>query len=374
MTSIVHELLSFTNDRNWSIYHNVKNISTALLVEASELQLALSRNLDSEIVEETADVASYFILLCYYGGLHPDVIDAMISYGDVPEGRSAANLADEVLERAARIAESYQWENPALKPGAEDFTKRIPGKDIVLLFSLLAGISRHQGLDLMEAMRSKLESNRRKYPVTDRAFAKYSSKEPPVEAVRSLHASARPEYWDRFSRELFGLIPLESRKRAAMLFDFDEKVSLERVYLIHGLHLDDVAILPLCQIPNPHAIFSMDMFSSISDRRLRTIIFDTIKNGHRLVSMGPVLTYVNKFYDENVFGPTIDTLLLNAGMIEIIKSRGGELGRVLELGTGSGFVSKSVLAHAESFEHLTVADLLPEIVDVARRNMRPVGV
>ena len=34
-------------------------------------------------------------------------------------------------------------------------------------------------------------------------------------------------------------------------------------------------------------------------------------------------------------------------------------------------MAKSVLAHAESFDHLSVADLLPEIVDVARRNILP---
>ena len=371
MAGIVHQLLAFTVDRHWSIYHNVKNVSTALLVEAAELRLAVSEGQDQDVVEEAADVASYFVLLCYYGGLHPDVIDAMITYGDPVEGRNADEIANEVLERAARMAESYQWVNPALKSGAEDFTKRISGKDIVHFFSLLAEIVGQKEHDLVEAMASKLESNKRKYPVTNKDFSKYSGEMPPVGVVKSLHASARPEYWDEFNKEMKGLIPLESRKRAALLFDFDEKVSLERVYLIHGLHLEAFNVLPLCQIPDPHAIFSMDMFSSISDRRLQSIIFDTIKHGHRLVGMGSVLTYVNKFYDQNVFGPTIDTLLLNAGLIEIIKARGGRLGRVLELGTGSGFVAKSVLAHADAFEHLTVADLLPEIVDVARRNMRP---
>ena len=371
MAGIVHQLLAFTDDRHWSIYHNVKNVSTALLVEAAELRLAVSKGQDQDIVEEAADVASYFVLLCYYGGLHPDVIDAMITYGDPVKGRSADEIADEVLECAARMAESYQWVNPSLKSGAEDFTKRISGKDIVHFFSLLAEITGQIGFDLVEAMVSKLESNKRKYPATNKDFSKYSGGMPPVGVVRSLHASARPEYWDEFSREMKGLIPMETRRRAALLFDFDEKVSLERIFLIYGLHLDAFNVLPLCQIPDPHAIFSMDMFSSISDRRLQSIIFDTIKHGHRLVSMGPVLTYVNKFYDQNVFGPTIDTLLLNAGLINIMHDRSGKLGRVLELGTGSGFVAKSVLAHADSFDHLTVADLLPEIVDVARRNMRP---
>lgn len=68
---ITEALLRFRNDRDWSQFHNTKNLAVALSIEASELnELFLwkdvdeSENCDKEkIKEELADIFSYAFLL-----------------------------------------------------------------------------------------------------------------------------------------------------------------------------------------------------------------------------------------------------------------------------------------------------------------------
>ncbi len=68
-------ILQFSDDRNWEEFHNPKNLSMALSVEASELveifqwlTLEQSANLDKEKKEhakqEIADIAVYLIRMC----------------------------------------------------------------------------------------------------------------------------------------------------------------------------------------------------------------------------------------------------------------------------------------------------------------------
>ena len=68
-------ILQFSDDRNWEEFHNPKNLSMALSVEASELveifqwlTLEQSANLDADKKEhakqEIADIAIYLIRMC----------------------------------------------------------------------------------------------------------------------------------------------------------------------------------------------------------------------------------------------------------------------------------------------------------------------
>ncbi|MDD3117710.1 MAG: methyltransferase [Victivallales bacterium] len=371
MESIVHDILDFSRERKWFIYHNLKNVSTALLVEAAELVSALNRGDTAEALYETADVASYFILLCYHGGLHPDLIDELMDFDPSSREQEAQDLAVEILDICSRIAEVYQWKTPTLQIGAESFTKKFDGLFIAAFFSLLTSLADKLGGSLNETLRKKMVKNREKYQVTNQPFRKYNEQTETVSVVEPLHSSARPREWDRWQQELYHLIPSETTLKQILLFEFSENVSWERVYLLNGTNVEK-SIVPLCQIPHPHAIFSMDMFNAISDRKLQSIIFDTLKNGHRLVGMGPVLTYVNKQFDQNVFGPTIDTLLLNKGLLSFLDERGAKVGKAVEVGTGSGFVAKSLVLHAQELDYLNVTDLHMEVIDVAKRNIWPV--
>ncbi len=72
---IKERILNFSNERNWEEFHNPKNLSMALSVEASELveifqwlNLEQAANLDNDKKEhakqEIADIAIYLIRMC----------------------------------------------------------------------------------------------------------------------------------------------------------------------------------------------------------------------------------------------------------------------------------------------------------------------
>jgi len=68
---LLNKIIKFRDDRNWSQYHNPKDLAISLSLEASELlelfqwnssEETVNNNLD-EIKEELADVLIYSILL-----------------------------------------------------------------------------------------------------------------------------------------------------------------------------------------------------------------------------------------------------------------------------------------------------------------------
>ncbi len=66
--NIINKLIEFRNDRDWSQFHNSKDLSIALSIEANELlELFLWKNAENadieKIKDELADVFSYAFLL-----------------------------------------------------------------------------------------------------------------------------------------------------------------------------------------------------------------------------------------------------------------------------------------------------------------------
>lgn len=75
----IQKIIQFRNEREWGQFHNSKDLSIALAIEASELQelFLWKRNEDAEpngLKEELADVLMYAILLAEKNGLDLDQI------------------------------------------------------------------------------------------------------------------------------------------------------------------------------------------------------------------------------------------------------------------------------------------------------------
>ena len=75
---IIKEIVNFRDERDWSQFHNSKNLATAISIEAAELnELFLWKTVEeSEMVdqnrlkEELADVLTYSLLLAHKHGLN----------------------------------------------------------------------------------------------------------------------------------------------------------------------------------------------------------------------------------------------------------------------------------------------------------------
>jgi len=79
MRDVIKELIKFRNERDWEQFHNAKDLSVALSIEASELlELFLWKNADeadpAKVKEELADILSYSLLLCEKYNLDPKQI------------------------------------------------------------------------------------------------------------------------------------------------------------------------------------------------------------------------------------------------------------------------------------------------------------
>ena len=87
INNIQKQLSNFANERDWDQFHNPKNLSMALSVEASELveifqwltpeqaEAIMSTNESEHVKEEMADVMIYLIRLA--GKLNVDLEDAV---------------------------------------------------------------------------------------------------------------------------------------------------------------------------------------------------------------------------------------------------------------------------------------------------------
>lgn len=68
MNEIIEELIKFRNERDWGQFHNAKDLSLAITVEAGELlELFLWKNADEvdkeKVKEELADIFAFAFLL-----------------------------------------------------------------------------------------------------------------------------------------------------------------------------------------------------------------------------------------------------------------------------------------------------------------------
>ena len=79
MKNIIEELIKFRDESEWKQFHNAKDLSLALSIEASELlELFLWKDPEcansDKIKEELADIMSYCLLLCEKYDLDPQKI------------------------------------------------------------------------------------------------------------------------------------------------------------------------------------------------------------------------------------------------------------------------------------------------------------
>ncbi len=81
---LINELVKFRNERNWSQFHNTKDLALAISIEAAELnELFLWKNNDeseavdrNKLKEELADVFAFSLLLAEKHGF--DVKDIVL--------------------------------------------------------------------------------------------------------------------------------------------------------------------------------------------------------------------------------------------------------------------------------------------------------
>lgn len=109
-----------------------------------------------------------------------------------------------------------------------------------------------------------------------------------------------------------------------------------------------------------------EYFIGQQNQILRTNLFSLFRSGNQITEYeGVVLDFEQKKYP-GVWGPSIDTLLFTRAFerIGIPQSK-----KVLEVGTGSGFISKYILSKNSDLESMTMIDLNEYASACARQNI-----
>lgn len=107
LNELIDELIAFREERNWNQFHTLKNLASALSIEASELlELTLWKDdqqlghdiaddeFRSKLSNEIADVFMYLLMICEHSGIDP--VEAardkiVINEGRYPPDKSRGN-------------------------------------------------------------------------------------------------------------------------------------------------------------------------------------------------------------------------------------------------------------------------------------------
>ena len=109
LSSIIKEIIKFRDDRDWLQFHDPKNLSQAISIEAAELQEIFlwkstdeSKNLPSneikKVENEVADIFIFMIYLCNHFGI--DLLEAV-------QNKLKANKLKYPVEKSRGTSKKY---------------------------------------------------------------------------------------------------------------------------------------------------------------------------------------------------------------------------------------------------------------------------
>jgi len=122
-------------------------------------------------------------------------------------------------------------------------------------------------------------------------------------------------------------------------------------------------------IDEPRAAF--DVWPTIKkfDNKARNYLKEFLQSGHKIIIHRGVFIHVDRRHDINVFGPSIDTLLLAEILAQEVFEREVQLDSALEVGCGSGLLTCSLATHAKGLTELFAIDSHFGSVSCTHRNL-----
>ncbi len=122
-------------------------------------------------------------------------------------------------------------------------------------------------------------------------------------------------------------------------------------------------------IENPQSVF--DFWGSINQASVtnKNILKEIINSGHKLIYHRGVLIHIDRRKDTQVFGPSIDTLLMNEILCQKFFENNLEIKSATEVGCGNGLLSVSLAKYSEFLERLDVIDINFNAIFCTHKNL-----
>jgi len=124
-------------------------------------------------------------------------------------------------------------------------------------------------------------------------------------------------------------------------------------------------------IDNPKSVFDFWSLINGSDLRQKNILKEILSTGHKLIYQRGVLIHVDRRKDIDVFGPTIDTILITEILSQqIFESNNTIIENALEIGCGNGLITVSIARNCQNLKLLQAIDINFNSIVCCQRNLR----
>lgn len=192
----------------------------------------------------------------------------------------------------------------------------------------------------------------------------------------SLHELIKfPVFIDKLRREIWHAIEqmILSARQEHMLPDagtilyFTGDLVYSYVITYH-MHFDRPVIEILGRISHPKGVCDIEDIRLLPTQRSRNRAKSFLTSGHKVVAQNGVLTHVDRRYDKNVFGPTIDTLLLAKILFQDDSCKSAV--SFVEVGSGSGHISATAAVSLPNLEYFSAFDISEFATSCTVRNIR----
>jgi methylase of polypeptide subunit release factors len=143
---------------------------------------------------------------------------------------------------------------------------------------------------------------------------------------------------------------------------------LKYVFLFkYVFHFGTASVEAVDFIENPKGVLEIESIAKLESQKSRNFSKSFLTSGHKLILQNGVLTHVDRRRDSNVFGPTIDTLLL----CDIIgKDRhASPIEKVVEIGCGSGHITTFLATRLPLTKECVAIDSNPHAISCTARNL-----
>jgi release factor glutamine methyltransferase len=139
---------------------------------------------------------------------------------------------------------------------------------------------------------------------------------------------------------------------------------------LHGV----LSFRPVAAVFRPYGVFELSHLLASGSQEQRRLIKSTALSVHKLLFQRGVLTHVDRQAEDDICGPSIDTVLLGEALAVWLEDQASDSRLIaLEVGPGSGFLS-ALLAGAECVERLYAVDLNPSAIRCTLKNLYINGV
>ncbi|MEX0813178.1 MAG: methyltransferase [Chitinophagales bacterium] len=139
--------------------------------------------------------------------------------------------------------------------------------------------------------------------------------------------------------------------------------------IISRFHRYKTGLEVIDAIDEPQSVF--DFWGSINQAGMssRNMLKEILSTGHKLIYHRGILIHVDKRKDVQVFGPSIDTILMNEVLCQYYFEEEKTNSKATEIGCGNGLLSISTVKNQNGLDQLDIVDVNFNAIYCTHKNL-----